>query len=191
MSVAKLLSNKKEFESGLLIEKDMQQAKIELQEKFWKKVREEFEKKLLISEVYGGSSIKSSVKKYYKGSRNNKNFGLKFLFTDYSGLNVFIYINLFEVIHYGIRLEDDKGNIISDLAKKDALRADLGFGNAVADDHKDWVVCYKQDDTSGQKAINFKTFNEAAISLVEDVELENAVNNIVVHIYDLISKITI
>lgn len=190
MEIAEQLAQEKDkFKTALHIEKAALKAKGIVQDNFWKNLIGKLKSQDREVVIYGGNSnITNLVNDYYVKKRNVKNFGIKFHISSYRDHNIWLYVNLYNAIFYGIRVEDEQGRLTKDDELKKELRKSFNRGNAMADSDRDWIVSYYYDDKTNAKAINFDTFNDAAIALSDESERESAVNNIATHITELIER---
>lgn len=191
MEIAQQLAQDQDkFKTALLIEKIALRTKVIIQDNFWKSLISKLEIQERKIVIYGGNlNISTLVNNYYTKQKNIKNFGVKIYISNYRDHDIWLYVNLYNAIHYGIRLEEDKhGKLSKDIELKKELRKSFNRGNAVADSDRDWIVSYYYDDKTATKGINFSTFNDAAISLSDETEMESAVNNIATHITELIER---
>lgn len=179
-----LSSDMERFKEALEVEKSLPKAKASVQEIFWQELRAALEAKFSITpSVYGGKSIAAISKDYYSKSRDNKHVGIKFPVCRLGEKSVFLYANLYHAVHYGLRVENESGAVIASSDMKEQARKELGIGNAVADAHAHWLVCYYYNPavSDDEKIINFDAFNSAAVSLLDDESRRALIADMVAH----------
>lgn len=179
------------FKEALEVEKSLPKAKASVQQIFWQDLRAALEEKLGVTPtVYGGKSITAISKDYYSKNRNNKHVGIKFPVCRLGEKSIFLYVNLYHAVHYGLRVEDASGTVITDNDLRGLIRKELGKGNAKADDHTHWLVCYYYNPAVGddEKIINFDAFNSAAVSLLNDESRRALIVDMVAHQTALVEK---
>ncbi|WP_106477946.1 PDDEXK-like family protein [Phytohalomonas tamaricis] len=179
------------FKDALLVEESLPKAKASIQELFWKELSEALESKLgTMPSVYGGKSIASISRDYYSKNKNNKHVGIKMPICRLGDKNVCLYVNLYNAVHYGLRVENESGAIIPSPDLRELFRKEIGRGNAAADSHADWLVCYYYNPANGdsEKAINFDAFNSAAVSLLDEELRRALITDMVSHQAELASK---
>jgi hypothetical protein len=165
-----LNSDVERFKEALEVEKSLPKAKASVQEVFWQELRAALEAQFGVTpSVYGGNSIAAISNDYYSKNRNNKHVGIKMPICSLGDRNVCLYINLYHAVHYGLRVEDKSGTVIPSRDLREMARKETGKGNAVADDHADWLVCFYYNPAAGdeEKIIRFDTFNNAAVGLLD------------------------
>lgn len=179
-----LHSDVERFKEALAVEKSLPQAKAAVQKTFWQELKTALEKQLGVSaSVYGGNSIEAISEDYYAKNRNNKRIGIKVPIGHVGNKHVVLYVNLYNAVHYGIRVEDASGAVIADPDLREAFRKDIGEGNAMADADADWLVCYYSNPGMGdaEKVINFDKFNSAAVGLLDDEVRHSLMADMVTH----------
>ncbi|WP_051413158.1 PD-(D/E)XK nuclease family protein [Shewanella colwelliana] len=178
-----LASNKDDLTAALAIEQAVVEAKIILQERFWMRLYEKLEQKERNVAVYGGKSIKAIAVNYYKNSKNNKNIGLRYPIADFQGMKIWMYINLYDWVHYGLRITDENGQIFGQGDMKASLSKHFPKGNAYCNNDLDWVVCYYNDETSEQKRIKFsKVDMPTTLALTNEQETDELLSHLVEHL---------
>jgi len=195
----KLASSRSDLQAAIAVESSLVEAKIILQERFWtllmKKLKSE-DKNVTVyrgGKTYSDKHISKLVRNYYTRTRNIRDFGVKFHVMQCSGYSLWMYVNLFQAIHYGLRLEDDKGAIKKQPSLRTDLRKSLGNGNAVSDKNTDWVICFYFDPDADQNeehgVIELEEFNESTFGLADDKKMKETVNSIVKHMKRLVSTV--
>ena len=187
-----LKSDVERFKEALHVEKSLPKAKASVQEVFWQELRAALEAEFGITpSVYGGKSIRTISADYYSKNRNNKHIGIKVPVCEVENRNVFLYVNLYHAVHYGLRVEDESGAVVSSHDLREMVRKEMGKGNAVADGEADWLVCYYYNPAVGddEKIINFDAFNSAAVGLLDDEIRRSLIADMVAHQVELAAKV--
>ncbi|WP_139310514.1 PD-(D/E)XK nuclease family protein [Photobacterium proteolyticum] len=189
MELAKqLASNPNDLQAALAIEHAIVKSKIMLQERFWTTLKQALESQEKIVAVYGGKSIKDISENYYQNSKGNKNIGLKYPVGQYADMSVYMYINLYSWVHYGLRVCDEHGNAVSRRDIKNDIAPLLPTGNAVNSKKDDWITCYYNDEQSSQPIVKFAEFGDAfdtdpvLLSLTNENEVQKLIESIVCHL---------
>lgn len=179
----KLISSKEDLSAAFEIEQAIVVARISLQERFWTALNaklEDGERKII---VHGGKSIKSISERYYENSKNNRNIGLHYNVGVFQGKNISMYINLYDWVHYGLRVTDKEGNVIEDMDIKGQLSPSFSGSKAYCDKASDWIVSYYNDDSKEQEIIKFdKSHRPTSMALTNDLETNELICNLVEHL---------
>ncbi|WP_304525719.1 PD-(D/E)XK nuclease family protein [Halomonas sp. I5-271120] len=179
------------FQEALEVEKSLPKAKASIQEVFWKELSDALTDEFGVTPtVYGGKNIRAISSDYYSKNKNNKHIGFKLPIGEVGSKAVCLYTNLYHAVHYGLRVEDEAGTVVAAGSLRDAFREQWGKGNAVADNHADWLVCYYFNPEAGddEKIINFDSFNTAAVGLLDDEIRRTLIADIVAHQVELAEK---
>ena len=179
------------FKAALEIEKAMPMAKASVQESFWEELRSALEARFGVTPtVYGGRNIATIAADYYSKSRNNKHVGIRMPLFHLDDKTVCLYANLYEAVHYGLRVESESGKVLSCAELKTMVRKEVGRGNAVADKDVDWLVCYYYDPAEGddEKMVDFYAFNSAAAGLLNEEMRHTLIGGMVSHQAELAEK---
>ncbi|MCG5549274.1 PD-(D/E)XK nuclease family protein [Halorhodospira halochloris] len=177
------------FKAALEIEKAMPMAKASVQEMFWEELRVALEKRFGVApSVYGGRDIATIAADYYL--KNKKHIGIRMPLFQRNDKTICLYANLYEAVHYGLRVESGSGKVLSCAALKAIFRDEIGHGNAIADKDADWVVCYYYDPTDGddENMLNFYAFNDAAAGLLDQEKRRTLIGDMVSHQAKLAAK---
>ncbi|WP_018176601.1 PD-(D/E)XK nuclease family protein [Thioalkalivibrio sp. AKL8] len=186
-----LSSDVEKFEAALAVEKTLPKAKASVQERFWHELRSALEAHFGSSpSVYGGKNIATISADYYSKNRNNKHIGIKMPIFRVGDRKVCLYVNLYHAVHYGLRVEDESGTVVSSPDLREMVRNGLGSGNAVADGDSDWLVCYYYNPAEGddEKMVNFDAFNGAAVGLLDEEVRRTLIADMVSHLAELAEK---
>ncbi len=189
-----LKGDQERLECALAVERALPKAKAAIQRRFWEELHQALSEKVGSPvTVYGGSDLRSIARDYYEKGRNNKHVGMKVPVGQFGDKNVCLYTNLYHAVHYGLRVEDASGNALSAVDDRSYFRSGpegKAEGNAVADDHSSWLICFYFNPASGDESriINFYDFNEAARSLMDDEARHELIENMVAHQLELVSK---
>ncbi len=179
----KLIASKEDLSAAFEIEQAIVVARISLQERFWTALNaklEDGERKII---VHGGKSIKSISERYYENSKNNRNIGLHYNVGVFQGKNISMYINLYDWVHYGLRVTDKEGNVIEDMDIKGQLSPSFSGSKAYCDKASDWIVSYYNDDSKEQEIIKFdKSHRPTSMALTNDLETNELICNLVEHL---------
>ena len=120
MEMSKIFSNGENLKVYLEAEKDVIEAKINLQLKFWRNLIENLKKNDLNFEfdlLNNVDTIDQAVEGYYKKIRNNRSYGL-ILYLD-NEQDTYIYITLEDYIFYAIESGSDNNRYREDVKKLD------------------------------------------------------------------------
>ncbi|PAU74351.1 PDDEXK-like family protein [Halomonas salipaludis] len=186
-----LNSDVERFKEALEVEKSLPKAKASVQELFWQELRAALEAQFGVTpSVYGGKSIAAISQDYYSKNRNNKHVGIKLPICSLESRNVYLYVNLYHAVHYGLRVEDESGTVVPSPDLREMARMAVGKGNAVADGHADWLACYYYNPAAGddEKIINFDAFNSAAVGLLDPEVRRTLIADMVAHQAELAAK---
>ena len=93
-----------------------------------------------------------------------------------------MYIIVYKAVYYGLRVQDQKENLISNATLKDRVTQDFPNGNAVAQRNSDWLICYYYDPKTNQKVINFQNWNETTFSFIDQKSLTTRVDQLYQHL---------
>ena len=179
------------FQEALEVEKSLPKAKASVQRVFWKELSDALTDEFGVTPtVYKDATIASMSKDYYSKNRSNKFIGLKLPVHRLEGKTVYLHTRLINAVHYGLRVGDESGTSLKVPDMKKRFSGDLGKGNAKADADDDWLVCYYFNPEAGdaEKAINFDTFNNAAVGLIDDEIRRTLIKGIVAHQAELAEK---
>lgn len=192
MELAKqLASNPNDLKAALAIENAIIKSKIMLQERFWTMLKQSLDNQGKAVTVYGGDSIKAISKNYYQNSKSNKNIGLKYPVGQYAGMNIYMYINLYNWVHYGLRVCDEHGTAVSGRDIKNDMTPLFPTGNAVNNKKDDWVICYYNDEQTTQSIVKFAEFGDSfdtdpvLLSLTDENEVQKLVDSILYHLLNI------
>ena len=183
----KLALNPGDLRSALTVSKAAVEARIILQSKFWNSLKqrlESYDKNVLF---YGGKSIKSSVSNYYKKSKNNRDYGLKYKISSYNEQPVYMFINLYDWVHYGLRLTNHDGDPISNIEAKETILKKSPEGNAYCNKHSSWIVAFYKNNETPQKKLKFNTRDEeeTLALLTEKENHELLQENLIQHLFKI------
>lgn len=186
-----LAEDQDHLEKALAIALALPKAKSSIQQKFWEDLYRVISERLKSPvTVYGGSDFRTIAHDYHEKNPSKKDVGIKTPVHKFGTKTIYLYTHLYDAVHYGLRLEDDSGDLISSSEDRAHLRAGPDGtlkGNADADKHLDWLICFYFDPRTGESSqiINFNEFNEAASSLINDEARHNLIDNIVTHQIEL------
>lgn len=181
---SEFLSNPDALDTALEAEKALPLAKSKIILQFWNDLSSGLTTAFgKVPTVYGGKSLKEISDNYFNKSRDNKHVGIKLPICHIGSDTVSLYVHIFHVIHYGLRVDNAYGKPISRPEIRAKLRATLNAGNAVADKDSDWLVCYYDDSASGKEqfVLNFHDFNESVRNLIDEEKRRAIVNSMVEH----------
>lgn len=141
--------------------------------------------------VYGAGSLREISENYFNKSRDNKHVGIKLPICKLNGNTVSLYVNVYHVIHYGLRIENASGEPTSQPELKTQFRKILNDGNATADSELDWLICYYHDPATIQEPfrLNFHAFNESVLDLINEENRQAIIKSIVEHQVRLVDTI--
>ncbi len=107
-----------------------------------------------------------------------------------SGKKLCLYVNLYNAIHYGLRVNSESDLAAPQQGVRDQLREKLNDGNAVADKDLDWLVCYYHNPAPSQEPIilNFHKFTGSVLDLMDEDKRQTIISNMVDHQVSLIRE---
>lgn len=182
-------SDIEKFKAALEVEKSLPKAKAAVQEMFWRQLSEALEAQFgSTPTIYGGKNIASMSASYFMKSKNNKHIGFRMPICKADDEQVVcLYVNLYQAVHYGLRVENSSGAVVSSPELRKVFRKELGNGNAVADKDADWLVCFYYNPAEGdnEKMIDFYSFNSAAIGLLDEQMRESLIEDMAYHLQEL------
>ncbi len=188
----KLASNRDDLETALNVEKALPKAKAAVMLQFWEDLYSELSHALgQAPVVYRGKDLREITDNYFKAKGNSvKHVGLKYTVGAFQGRDLCLYINLFNAIHYGLRVDNASGSPVSRLDVKKQLREKLGKGNAVADKEDGWLVCYYYNPSASQEplVLNFEKFDGSVLELLDKDNRKTIISNMVDHQMKLIEE---
>jgi len=157
-------------------------AKVSIQTKFWEKVIDVLKSSSYEDQgfedfkFYPKNDISKNVNYYY--DQKDKSISLTFTNKCLKQKKLCFCIRLSSAIYYGLKSAD--GNFTERLISLENLG-----DTAVAYDNKEkeWAICFY--GYNKMETINFRKFNEEAISFVDNVKLENSVSRIVNHLIEI------
>lgn len=179
-----LISNRNDLETALCVEKSLPQAKAAILHQFWEQLTMAMEASLgQRPGVWGGNSLKAISEDYFSKSRGGKDVGLKLPVGEVHGERVWLYVRLYNAIHYGLRVESASGVVLSSPELKKQVRDRLGQGNAQADSESDWLICFYDDPSASQEPVmlNFDKFDGQVLELLDDDNRQTVIGNMVNH----------
>ncbi|HCE1808714.1 TPA: PD-(D/E)XK nuclease family protein [Vibrio parahaemolyticus] len=189
-----IIAKPENITAALAIERSMKQAKEKLQTKLWESLLKQLKEKGKEVETYNASkkalSASNLAHQYYFQSQNNRHLGLRYPINE----QLWCYINLYIWLHYGVRKLDDKKHPVTLTAEEKYLLSDgLPNGNAVANDHSDWVICYYNDEESRPLSFSGALDEESKTlrTLADDKKMREAVEKIVLHLEAIESHVLI
>lgn len=184
-----IITSSENISAALSLEKSIREAKIQLQTQLWKLLIEKLTAKKKKVEIYKASSANDLAKRYYCNSKNNRHIGLRYPINN----ELWCYINLYSWLHYGVRKLDDEKNILNITSdEKYKLTHGLVEGNAVANKHNDWVICYYNNEGITSPLIfsgNLEEEAETLSLLADDKKMESEVSKILEHLDKIESHI--
>lgn len=187
----KLANNRYDLETALAVEKALPRAKASVMLRFWEELSNAMTVAFGVSpSVYGGKNLSEISHSYFDVKRGGKHVGIKHTVGVLSGKKLCLYVNLYNAIHYGLRIDSESGLPVSQQDVRDQLREKLNDGNAVADQNLDWLVCYYHNPSPSQEPIilNFDKFTESVLDLMDEDKRQTIISNMVDHQVSLIRE---
>ncbi len=186
----RLSKNLSNMRSALDVEKALPKAKASIMLRFWEDLSNELGTALNETPiVYGGKNLKAISDNYFNNRRGGKHVGIKFQIGSFNNKKVMLYVNLFNAIHYGLRIDDENSAPSAD-AIKAKFQEMIDDGNAKANDHPSWLVCYYYNPAPQQEPIilNFQKFDEPVLAMIDDNTRATIIKNMVDHQANLVKK---
>lgn len=186
----KLAHDRDDLKTALAVEKALPKAKSVVLLRFWEELSSAMTNALGAAPVvYGDKSLRALSHNYFNG-RGGKHVGIKHTVGELNGETLCLYVNIYHAIHYGLRIDSPSGLPVSRPDFKDKLKETLNDGNAVANKEGDWLICYYYDPhTNHEPAIlNFHSFDEAVLDLVDDENRQAVIKNMVGHQVRLVNE---
>jgi len=194
-----LKEDQEKLTKALEIEKGLRKAKVAIQQGFWEQLKdkqsETFDAPISVYRGYTGdqpSDIKSIASGYFGERSSQKHVGLKVrVWSSDDGSkearSVWLYTNLYNAVHYGLRVEDGEGRVVPSPKDKEIFQNESVKGNAVANGERAWLISFYYHPVKGDpiQAINFDDFNEAARGLADADTREELIDHIVEHQLEL------
>lgn len=183
----RLLDDVNSLSLALKIGHSIPEAKTQVQEMFWEDLYARLLAEKKHPEFYSQDSsgrrltARKIAQVYYGSSRKNKRIGIRYKIND----DLYGCINLFNIIHYGLKFDGKTcGGIARDEVKA-SLRAKLVSikGNALADEKSEWLSSFYNDQTEDK--IDFDAFNSNAIDLLDSKNRAAIISSIVSHLASL------
>ncbi|MBV0931732.1 PDDEXK-like family protein [Marinobacterium weihaiense] len=189
MLADQLAHDKDDLGTALAVAAALPKAKTRVMLNFWQLLQTQlFETLGIMPEVYNSKNLRTLCHEYCHGKRDSKHVGLRIPISRQDGKTLCLYINLYHAIHYGLRLETKPGVPLACASTRDQFQGHFKDGNAVANQHKDWLVCYYHDPARQPAILNFHHFNEAVLALVEAESRQARVEALVQHQRQLIER---
>ena len=167
---------------ALEIGKSIRSAKKMIQCRFWEKLKRRLESTFKMDvQFYPKNKIEDIVNYYYE---KNKEIYLTFTNKKLENNNLQFCVRLVGAIHYGLKTENSKAkarrlNAGKELEKSGELARSYWRDDKYNENEPWWEICFYNDNK--MNTINFRDFNEEAISFADDNKLESAVDKIVEH----------
>jgi hypothetical protein len=191
----KLACNRDDLETALNVEKAMPQAKAAVMLQFWEELSSALTSALGETPiVYGGRDLREIANSYFKTKGNiAKHVGIKYAIGELRDRNkkqICLYVNLYNAIHYGLRVDSESGSPVSQQEARDQLREKLDDGNAKADKDLDWLVCYYHNPSPSQEPVilNFDKFEGPVLDLLDKDNCQRIISNMVDHQLKLVEE---
>lgn len=187
----KLANNRDDLETALALEKALPKAKASVMLRFWEELSNAMANAFGVTPtVYGGTNLSEISHSYFDVKRGGKHVGIKHTVGDLNGKKLCLYVNLYNAIHYGLRIDSESGLAAPQQGVRDQLREKLNDGNAVADKDLDWLVCYYHNPAPSQEPIilNFDKFTGSVLDLMDEHKRQTIISNMVDHQVSLIRE---
>lgn len=187
----KLSSNADDFQTALDVEKALPKAKASIMLRFWEKLHAALTHAIgEAPTVYGGKNLRAISENYFDRSRGGKHVGIKVQVGEMNGEKLCLYVNIYQAIHYGLRIENGAGSPVSRPEIKAMFQEKLNDGNAVANKESDWLVCYYHDPSPAQEPVvlNFHSFDGAVLDLLDEDNRQVIIENMVDHQLRLVKE---
>ncbi|KKM24724.1 hypothetical protein LCGC14_1602240 [marine sediment metagenome] len=187
----KLANNRDDLETALAVEKALPKAKAMVMLRFWEELSNAMANAFGVTPtVYGGGNLNEISHSYFDVKRGGKHVGIKHTVSDLSGKKLCLYVNLYNAIHYGLRVDSESGLPFAQQGVRDQLRQKLNDGNAVADKNLDWLVCYYHNPSPSQEPIilNFDKFTGSVLDLMDEDKRQTIIGQMVDHQVNLIKE---
>lgn len=187
----KLANNRDDLETALAVEKSLPKAKAMVMLRFWEELSNAMANAFGVTPtVYGGKNLSEISHSYFDVKRGGKHVGIKHTVGDLSGKKLCLYVNLYNAIHYGLRVNSESDLAAPQQGVRDQLREKLNDGNAVADKDLDWLVCYYHNPAPSQEPIilNFHKFTGSVLDLMDEDKRQTIISNMVDHQVSLIRE---
>lgn len=186
----KLSCNRNDLETALAVEKALPEAKAAIMLRFWDELSSAMAKAFgETPEIYGAKTLRELSHNYFNG-RGGKHVGIKHIIGGLSGKKLCLYVNVYNAVHYGLRIDSPSGSPVSDSGVKRRLREILNDGNAVADKDANWLACYYYDPSPAHEpaTLNFHSFDGAVLDLLDAENRRVIIKNMVRHQIRLVKE---
>lgn len=177
-----IAQSKNNLKIGLQIQKNVVEAKIKIQDLFWKRILEIFKE----NEIYFDSNYKvtyKNISSYYKKSRNRDNYyGYWAKICEKDNYEIFFGIELGDEVYYGFSI--DRKNTSGQLDNQKFSNY-INFLSELDNSYKTnrWWIGYKYTNPY----LNFRTFNSEEIYSLADKDYLDKITKKIV--YDAITDI--
>nr|WP_295712136.1 PD-(D/E)XK nuclease family protein [uncultured Halomonas sp.] len=187
----KLANNRDDLETALAVEKALPKAKAMVMLRFWEELSNAMANAFDVTPtVYGGKNLSEISHSYFDVKLGGKHVGVKHTVGDLNGKKLCLYVNLYNAIHYGLRIDSESGLAAPQQGVRNQLRQKLNDGNAVADKDLDWLVCYYHNPAPSQEPIilNFDKFTGSVLDLMDEDKRQTIIGQMVDHQVNLIKE---
>lgn len=178
----KLAHDRNDLKTALAVEKALPKAKSAVMLRFWEELSAALADGLgEMPVVYGGRDLREISRKYFENG--SKHLGIKCPIGELDGEKLFLYVNIYHWLHYGLRIENASGSPVSRPEIKQLFREKLNDGNAAADTEQSWLSCYYHNPSPSLEPVilKFYSFNEAILDLLDDDKRRDIIQNMVDH----------
>lgn len=186
-----LSSNLNDLETALAVEKALPKAKAAIMLSFWEELSSALTHAFGETPiVYGGKNLQAISSNYFTASRGGKRSGIKLEVAELNGEKIFLYVNIYHWIHYGLRIVGPAGTPVSRPETKSRLREKLSDGNADADKESGWLVCYYHNPSPSQESLflDFNSFEGPVLDLLDYDSRQAIIKNMVEHQMQLVEE---
>lgn len=171
-----IAQSKNNLKIGLQIQKNVVEAKIKIQDLFWKRILDIFKE----NEIYFDSNYKvtyKNISSYYKKSRNRDNYyGYWAKICEKDNYEIFFGIELGDEVYYGFSI--DRKNTSGQLDNQKFSNY-INFLSELDNSYKTnrWWIGYKYTNPY----LNFRTFNSEEIYSLADKDYLDKITKKIVH----------
>jgi len=177
----------KNLKSAIKIVNGLEQAKVEIQYRFWSSLKEGFVNNeiQIIGENESDAISWQTISNYYQKSRNNKYYGLWYKIFEKEDITVYYGIEIYHNIYYGFSIERNGERDISDKAEFEPIRQFLNDIDKIYESNRGWLG-WKYVEPK----LNFRDFNsDEILNLANSNELNKTVSKIVENSIDDIKSL--
>lgn len=186
----KICASAEQMLAALSISEAVVYAKKSIMILFWNELNSKLISVGKKPEIYGGSNIDDICHSYFFKSKNNRNVGIRYCIYQDENKSVWVYINLYSWLHYGLRSHDKNNLLCVDPELKSSINKRFCVGNAVSAKTPDWLSCYYFDpEQECPHPIAFEEYEQdkncTYVYFTKEVNRTDRIEKLMQHIYKI------